>query len=373
MTLLTSQNRGAKPRTRHAAAKSILLRGPKNNAGFGEIMIEFEAFKFAHNAYHTVESLRGHLRKFGGWLDSKSLGLRDVRDAHLDQYILHRLNVDGVGDVCVRRDVIYIKALMKFAQRRDYIYRDPVADYQLPKADKPHRKMPSPDELRRILGAVEILKSPDANTCLRHRGDEASSDFYTTRDQAIIVMGIATGARISEIFSWTCDNYDPINCQIVIPRSKGGEPRYVAFEPMAKPYIEAYIKARPSDNVLEQSDWYVEQLEMGNEPKPRLFVGEGGQPLLQNCWGRAFKRYCLAARVTDITFHNLRHFNLSNIADISVKAAQAQGGHKSLKTAEAYQHKNANAQRQALLDAAPLGQVLTVGKPKGRQSLVKRS
>ncbi len=373
MTAFIGQIRAAKPRRPYAAAPS-LLGGGKKNAGFGEIAAEYEEkLRAAGNKAHSIDTTMGHVRKWGAWLDTQGLGLRDVRHLHLDKYVNYRRETDGVGDICVRRDVMYAKAVMKFACRRDYLYRNRLEDYALPKAARPHRKMPSPKHLWDILSAVERLKAPEHNNCLRHRGNEAASRFYVSRDQALMITGITTGARISEILNWTADNYDAKNHQFVIPTSKVDEPRYVAMEPAAVPFIKAWLQARPDDDTIRASEWFRAQEEAGNDPEPKLFVCEGGQPLLQNCWGRTFKKYCAAAGVDGITFHCLRHYNLSNLADYSVKAAMAQGGHKSLQTALMYQHNNANAQRAALLTVAPLGQVLAVGKPKRKQSLIKLS
>ncbi len=370
MTAFSGQTRIVR---RHSAATS-LLGGGKKNAGFGEIAAEYEEkLRAQGNKPHSIDTSMGHVHKWGAWLDAQGLGLRDVRDLHLDQYLIHRRKVDGVGQTCIRRDVMYAKAISKFACRRDYIYRDRLADYSLPKPVKAHRKMPSPQELWDILGAVERLKDAESNNCLRHRGNESSSRFYLVRNQAIIVTGITTGARISEILAWTPDNYDARNHQFVIATSKADEPRYVAVEPIAARYIEAWLRARPDDETIRAGEWFQAQKAAGNDPEPKLFVAEGGQPLLQNCWGRTFKKYCEAAGVKGITFHCLRHYSVTQVAHRSVMAAMAQAGHANLKTTQGYTHNSADRQRAAVLEARPFGQVLDVGKPKRKQSLIKGS
>ena len=126
-----------KARHAHAPAASLLRNAP-NNVGYGEAQASFEdRLRAKGDKEQSVKSASGHLNKFGGWLDAQGLGLRDVREATMDKYVLHRQTVNGVGDICRRRDVIYVKALMKHCLRNGSIARNHLAEYDLPEADKP--------------------------------------------------------------------------------------------------------------------------------------------------------------------------------------------------------------------------------------------
>ncbi len=373
MTAFIQQIRTGKPRRRHAAAPS-LLGGGKKNAGFGEVAAEYkEKLRAQGNKAHSIDTTMGHVRKWGAWLDTQGLGLRDVRDLHLDKYVNHRREVDRVGETCLRRDVMYAKAVLKFACRRDYVYRNRLENYDLPKVDEADRKMPTPQEGDALLRAIQQKNRPETNPCMRHRHDDHACRFYAARDQAIVAIGIGTGLRISEILALYLEDYDRANRQLSVRHSKTGKARYVAFEDVLLPYIDAWLRERPDELTLRDLPWFKGDDAWRKPVRPTLFVSEGGRQMLQNCWGRQFGRYCAIAGVEGITFHCLRHYHLSLIGDISVKAVMAQGGHSTLEAAQKYQHKNANAQRAAVLTAAPMGQVLAVGKPKRRQSLIKGS
>jgi len=369
---LTEQSTGrggpsAKRRRPHAPAPSLIGHTNKN-AGFGEIAEELRTAKSVRNKAHSVDTMMGHLTKFGGWLDSQSLGIRDVRESHLDQYVAHRKEVDRVGDICRRRDVMYAKVLMAFAVKRGYVYRDRIKDYALPSAEKSYRKMPSAEELKKIVEAVLDKTKAENNPCHRYRNAESEA-FFAARDPALILTGVATGCRIGEILRWTTDNYDPDNNQFVVPKSKNGKPRYVAIEPALKPFLEKWLRQRGADNLYEDLEWF--QDENRDKMRPTLFLSEGGRPLDPGCWSRQFKRYCEWAGVEDVTFHSLRHYTVTQIYHVSPFAAQQQAGHDSSRTTENYSHNDAERQRKAVTDAKPLAKVLGAGK-KRKFSIIRQ-
>ena len=378
MTLITTQNapRSAsaplrKSRAAHAPAPSLLKR-PRSMVGLTDVVVEYKDTLVRNgDDHHTIESAMGHVGKFSAWLEARGLNHRDVRERTLDEYVIHRMNVDKVGDITRRRDVIYIKALMKLCLRRGYIATNYVADYPLPKADRHYRKMPSLDEASRLMKAVEDKNKPQNNPCRRHRNRE-SQKFFTTRDQGIIAIGIATGMRISEIFALCLEDYDKANCQLVVRKSKPGEPRYVALEPDTLPFIEAWLKVRPHEDVLRSLEWFQGVDDNGDDIRPTLFVADNGHQLVQNTWGKQFNRYCKWAGVENITFHCLRHYAGTQFIHVDAVAAQNQLGHHDLKVTMGYHHNDADHVRSAVLRARPLGKVLDNGKPQRRTSLIRR-
>lgn len=374
MTLQTRQSTEigggptAKRRRPHAPTPSLLGHAQKN-AGFGEIAEELKTAKSARNKPHSVDTMMSHLNRFGAFLAAQGLGLRDVRDLHLDRYVMHREQVDRVGDICRRRDIMYAKVLMAFAARRGYVHRDRIKGYDLPKAAKPYRKMPSPENIKEIVDAVLDKTKAENNPCHRYRNAE-SEKFFAARDPALILTGVATGCRIGEILRWTMDNYDPANNQFVVSELKNGKPRYVAIEPVLKPFLDRWLRQRGGDELYEHLDWFGGEDGAG-EARPTLFMSEGGKPLDPSCWSRQFKRYCEWAKVEDVTFHSLRHYSVTQIYHVSPFAAQHQAGHDSIRTTETYSHNDAERQRAAVLVAKPLAKVLGAGK-KRKFSIIRQ-
>ena len=199
------------------------------------------------------------------------------------------------------------------------------------------------------------------------------------------IAKVLYGARSSNYcnwhFNWNAhignlalyqEDYDPKNRQIVIRQSKAGEPRFVAIEPDVIPFIDAWLKVRPNEELLKGLEWFQGEDGDGDELYPTLFVAENGHQLIQNHWGRQFKRYCVWAGVENVTFHCLRHYAGTQLVHVDAVAAKNQLGHHDLKVTMGYHHNDAEHVRSAVLQARPLGKVLDIDTPKRRTSLIKR-
>ena len=231
--------------------------------------------------------------------------------------------------------------------------------------------MPSFDDNWRLLQAIADKCKPENNPCRRYRNRE-SQKFFTARDQAITATAICTGLRVSEIFALTLADYDRANRQLVVRHSKSGKPRYVALEEDLVPFLDDWLRERPNEIVLRGMEWFQGDDSWGQPVRPTLFVSEGGKQMVQNYWGRQFKRYCEWAKVEGITFHCLRHYSGTQVLHEDAITAKNQLGHSELRTTMSYHHNDAEHVRAAVLRARPLGKVLDVGKPKRRTSLIKR-
>jgi integrase len=378
MTLLLTNTQRSNPkkyagtRLPHAPSPSLLTRA--KNVGYGEAMLDFlEQRRAKGNADHSLETVKSKLHRFGAFLESAHLGLADIREAIMDKYLIHRRDVDGVGDIARHSDGVQIKAFVRHCARRGYIKRDYLTEWTPPKHDKPYRKMPAPAEILRLLQAVEDKCKPERNPCRRHRNRE-SQGFYTSRDQSLIAVATDGGLRPAEYFALRPEDYDRANKQLIVRYSKSGKPRYVPISDHTTAFLDAWIKHRPDEEVMRELDCWQGEDEDGRPLRPTLFVTDGGTPMAVTSWSRQFKRYCQWAGIEEITPYNLRHFNVTKMAQVNPLAAQNQAGHSDLRVTMTYIHNSADHNRAAHAKADPLGQVMGLiepPKPK-RRSLIKR-
>jgi len=356
----------------HAPAPSLLTRA--RNVGYGEATLDFlDQRRAKGNADHSIKTVESKIEKFGAFLDGGGLGLPDIRESVVDKYMVHRRDVDRVGDIARHSDGVQIKAFVRHCARRGYVKRDYLAEWTPPKHDKPYVKMPAAAEILKLFLAVEDKNRPEKNPCRRHRNRESQA-FFTTRDQAVLAVAADSGLRPAEYFALRPADYDRANKQLIVRHSKGGEPRYVPISDHTVAFLNAWLKNRPDEAEMRKMEEWQGEDEAGRPLRPTLFVTEGGTQMAVSSWSRQFARYCEWAGVEEITPYNLRHYAITKLAQTDPLSAQNQAGHASLKTTMTYIHNSADHNRAAHTKADPLGQVMALATPatKKRRSLIKR-
>ena len=91
---------------------------------------------------NTERFYRERLRLLVRWAQAKGIALADFRARDLREYFASRTD-QKVSDLTRRHDAASARAFVKFCKREDYVQRDPLAGYQVPKSERAYVKCPS--------------------------------------------------------------------------------------------------------------------------------------------------------------------------------------------------------------------------------------
>ena len=173
---------------------------------------------------------------------------------------------------------------------------DQLRDLKLPQQqDKMVRKLSEAD-------LVNLLK-----TC--------GKDFRGKRDAALILFGLETGARASEVLNLRMDDVDMKRMIAVIRIGKGGRGRFVPFGYQAARALDQYLRARKK-HPKASSEW----LWIGGEQGEH--GGKFSAHLTYNGMTASLRKRAAEAGIENFHFHRLRHSMASNW----LKSGGSEGG-----------------------------------------------
>lgn len=313
-------------------------------AGTGEavtwtdLVEDWRAFLVAGRAAKTVVAYMDRLSGLRRWSEGQGLGANAFRGRHLTRYLAGRVEA-GISPTTRRHDAVVAKMFFAWAAKEDYLPGNPLADYKVVKAPKPFVRMPTDDEIRRLLRALDERWSIKANPNARFM-PPASRQFYLRRNRAIVSGLIETAMRAGEMLALRLDDFDPVKRQVAVRVAKGKEPRLIPVSPAWIGIVDAYLKKRPHC----QSEY--------------LFVTAFGTRIDCSNFSGDFRGYLAYAGLSGFSLHGLRHYAITELSKTNVWAASQIAGHKDLKTTMNYLHGSMEHVRQTHTDAAPLTRLL---------------
>lgn len=326
----------------------------------------------------TERFYRIQLRQLLTWALEQNITLQQFTAAHMRKYLAHRADpTHSDADPCVvcrtrkgrkhttectaagrvkestrRHDAIAARVFMRFCKREGYVVADTLHDFKLPKGEKPHVRMPSTQDLEKLLKAVVNKHDVRVNPKARFLGVRERA-FWRARDYAIISILIETGMRIGEVLNLQRKDYRPADKLISVTMAKG-DPRDIPItESLLKP-MEAWLKLRPA---------------CGTE---LLFVTQFGEHIDAGSWSKTFRRYLEFAGIEPFTRHGIRHYVLTSLTNKNVGTAKEIAGHKDARTTLGYYHPDKEQIRSDHADVSPLAGVLKkeVEKKNKRRKLL---
>ncbi len=199
---------------------------------------------------------------------------------------------------------------------------NPVADLDLP---KPRRKLPvylEFDECLRLLAAVDGKNRE--------------------RDYAILVVFLNTGIRLSELVGINLTDMHDNRLRVL---GKGGKERIVYLNEACLEAIQAYMRVRPVDGVIDKKALFL------SNRKTRI-----SHQMVQNL----VKKYIEKAGLDPQRFstHKLRHTAATLMFQngVDIRVLKEVLGHENLGTTQIYTHLG-KAQLEEAANANPLGKV----------------
>ena len=214
----------------------------------------------------------------------------------------------GRAATTVNRRLSAVRALYRYALKREWVKADPARGIRGPKKKKPLPAFVKENEMDRLLD-----------------GDFFGGDFAGKRDRLIVGMFYATGIRLSELTG--LDNRDvDLQGRAIKVTGKRNKQRVVPFGDELETQIREYLDLKSSLGLVDGG---------------AMFVDQKGQRL-KNVKVRALVRHYLGMVTTQRkrSPHVLRHTFATSMLNhhADLEALKELMGHESVSTTEVYTH-----------------------------------
>lgn len=272
----------------------------------------------------TLENYTLALRVFREWLGERFSGWRDVSADHFRAYLFHLQKAELARSTVRLRFAAY-RSFYKFLVHRRGYARSPVAELELPKADKP---LPVVLTLTQI---EELLALP-----MKSELEGQAPSWMRERDAAILELFYSTGLRLAELASLDVHDIDSVNASVRV-MGKGSKERLVPIGSFAMKAMQIYRSAA------------------GVREGP-LFLSKLRRRLSTRSINSVLKKYLGQSSIAfNVTPHKLRHSFATHLLDhgADLRSVQALLGHASLSTTQIYTHVTKERLREAYENAHP--------------------
>lgn len=291
--------------------------------GDEEAFIEFMATERSASP-RTLVNYRDAMDAYKSWRDPRFTGWRDAVADDFRDY-LFALMKQGLKRSTIRLRFAALRSFYKFLVLRRGLGRSPVAEVQLPKAE---RSLPVVLSVAQIEGLLDVP--------LRLPVDPKAPPWLPLRDAAILELFYSCGLRISELLALEVKDMDFIGETIRV-KGKGAKERIV---PVGEPAINAIQRYRQEAVVTSGP----------------LFLSKFRKRITQQSVDLLLRKYL---KHSDIPFsispHKLRHSFATHLLDAGadLRSVQSLLGHASLSTTQIYTHVTRERLKQAYDAAHP--------------------
>lgn len=273
--------------------------------------------KTLENYTHSLSLLRAHLGEtFTSW--------RTLTPTHFRAY-LFELQKENLARSTIRLRFAAYRSFFKFLVHRHGYPSSPVAEVDLPKADKP---LPVVLTLPQI---EELLALP-----MKSELQAQAPDWMRERDTAILELFYSTGLRLAELAALNIHEIDTVNESVRV-LGKGSKERLVPIGSHALTALQKYRAA-------------------ARQHEGPLFISKIRKRLSTRSINTVLKKYLhLSSIPFNVTPHKLRHSFATHLLDhgADLRSVQALLGHASLSTTQIYTHVTKERLREAYLTSHP--------------------
>lgn len=279
---------------------------------------------------NTVRAYATDIEAYLAWVRREGVTAASISHRSLRRY-LAELTRAGYSTRTVNRHLSAIRGLYKWLVSQGRVTGDAAAALASPKIAKTLPRTMSDSDVDALL-----------DTC-------DASTLEGLRDQAMIELLYATGARISEISRLNVSDIDLAQAQVRL-FGKGSKERVVPVYNRALAVVGQYVRqARPALCARRKR----------GEATGALFVSVRGNRMTADALRTCFERHVrLAGIESGVTPHAMRHTYatelLSGGADL--RSVQELLGHESLATTQIYTHLSVERLKEATRQAHPRGE-----------------
>lgn len=253
---------------------------------------------------NTVAAYRRDLEDYARFLGGRRRDARRVRPHDVIEYLAH-LRTLGRAEATISRRFACLRGFHRFLAAEGLAKTDPTATLDAPRKWRTLPKVPSREEVLRLLAAVPVAS---------RRG---------RRDRALFEALYATGARVGEILGARVRDYHE-ELGLLKLLGKGSKERLVPVGRAARDAIAAHLADRP-----------------GVSPDDPLVASLRGRRLTRDRVLRMLHGYAAAAGLRQAPSpHSFRHAFATHLLEgrADVRAVQELLGHASVSTTQLYTH-----------------------------------
>lgn len=280
----------------------------------------------------TVRNYRHDIDSFVAWCSSRNqnptepFDLRRVTAEDISEWIIHRMENDGVSASSMNRELSSLRTLFKFLRREGHIQAD---IFKRITSLRTARKLPTFVPETRMEGLLDTI-----------RAKSEAGAFREQRNALIVALFYSCGIRLAELQGIRIGDFSADMTALQV-RGKGDKQRRIPVLPEMATRVKGYI-ALLAEMGLSTA---------GDAP---LIVGEQGKPL-----GRSTIQGIVGEELRDANVqgkkspHVLRHTFATHLLnkDADMRDIQELMGHSSLRTTQCYTH-NSIAQLQEVYKRA---------------------
>ncbi len=247
-----------------------------------ELLPLFQVYlRAAGMSERTVEVYTYHLKEFIRW--SGNLPIPKITPNVIRTFLAEKRRRSASWSVY--RAWVALRSFWRFLEE-EFDMPNVMERVKSPKVEKREVRSFTPEEIRRILQAVEYTR-PSLG---RREGFRMRRPTHL-RDRAIILFLLDTGIRASELCNLLIRDVDLKTGEVRIQRGKGGKER------------DVYIGASTRKALLQ----YLMNDRPDADPSDFLFVTNNGMPFNRDTLGRLLRRVGARAGVQKVHAHRFRH------------------------------------------------------------------
>jgi integrase/recombinase XerD len=259
---------------------------------------------------HTIRAYGTDLEAFRAWMDRAHLKLEDIEHKTARRY-LAEMNQTHYQRTTINRHLSAIKTFFVWLVEIGFLKGDPLSVVSGPKLSRHLPTTLTDQDVERLLEVSDV------------------STPVGLRNQAIIELFYASGARVSEIAGLSAASIDFSQMQVTV-LGKGSRERIVPLHRRALATLHEYLAiARPQ--LARHADRLTDA----------LFLTTRGTAMSADAIRKMFKQMIVQAGL-DSSFspHDLRHSFATDLLDrgADLRSVQEMLGHASLSTTQIYTH-----------------------------------
>jgi len=261
---------------------------------------------------NTIASYRRDLQKFAQFLGTNGIELNSVDHAVIDNFLASLRGSDGGvrnSESSNSRAIVTIRNLYKFLSMNNR-EPNPLHSYAPPKIPK---RLPKALKIDEILALIEASKFGE--------------DSFALRNNALLEILYATGARISEVVNLELSSVAQISENFTIKLlGKGGSERVVPIGNFARSSLEKYLTSSRPALLKSRKNNHV------------FLNSRGGTLSRQSAWEIIASCAERAKIESHVSPHAIRHSFATHLLDggADIRVVQELLGHASVTTTQIY-------------------------------------
>ena len=279
---------------------------------------------------HTVRAYGREVRSFAAYLE-ETLGedahIGAVEHLHIRAY-LGVLYQRGLTKASAARALAAVRSWFKWLAKEGLVEQNPALLVSTPKLPKHLPRVPSVEEVNRVLNSLEAMRAAGKNGA-----EEAEVAAWPERDRVIFELLYGCGIRNSELVGLNMDSVKWGDDAILV-RGKGRKERLVPLGDEAAVALRAYLPVRAKRLTAAGKGALVHEGPLLTNLRMR-----GGCRLTTRSVGRIVKAIALSRGLAaDVHPHTLRHAFGTHMLEegADLRAIQEMLGHERLSTTQRY-------------------------------------